>query len=91
MLFQRDRQEEGAWWVSRETDDRVDHFRPCDLCDATMAAREAEERIWQEFKLCYECNTQLELSSAIAEIQDERPYNLDRELELITDESQGPS
>jgi hypothetical protein len=56
-----------------------------------MAVREVEERIWQEFKLCYECNTQLELSSAIAEIQDERPYNLDRELEIITDESRGPS
>ncbi len=86
MLFQRDMQEEGAWWVDRGIDDKVDHFRPCELDAAAMAAREIEQRVWQEFKLCYECNTQLELLSAIAEVQDERPYNLDRELERLTEE-----
>jgi len=86
MLFQRDIQDEGAWWVDRGVDDKVDHFHPCELCDATMAAREPEGQAWQEFNLCSECNTQLELFSAIAEVRDERPYNLDRELERITGE-----
>ena len=86
MLFQRDVDNDGSWWVDEGIDNKVTHFVPCELCDATMAAQEIADRAWQEFKLCYECNTKLELLSAIAEVQDERPYNLDRELERLTGE-----
>jgi hypothetical protein len=91
MLFRRDVENDGSWWVDEGLDNKATQFAPCELCEATMAAREVEDRVWQEFKLCYECNTQLELLNAIAEVQDERPYNLDRELGRITDESPDPS
>lgn len=88
MLFRRDIENEGSWWVDEGRDNKVSHFAPCEMCDATMIAREIENRVWQEFKLCYECNAQFEILSAMAEIQDARPVNLDRELEIMVDEHQ---
>ena len=86
MLFRRDVENEGSWWVDEGLDNKVTRFEPCDLCNATMEARQADNRMWQEFDLCGECTPRLQILSAIAGIQDERPVNLDRELEIIADE-----
>jgi len=85
MLFRRDVEEPGSWWADEGLDDKVTHFEPCELCDATMAVRETNDRVWQEFALCHECDGRLQIEGAIAAARDERPVNLDRELETIVD------
>ena len=90
MQFRRDMENAGWWWIDQGIDDKVDHFEPCELCDATMQVRAIEGRPWQEFSLCGGCDTRFQLFSALAEVRDERPINLDQALETIVDNSTCP-
>jgi len=83
MRFCRDKEDEKGFWADRGLDSKLDHFFPCESCGALMHEEALEETIWQEFDLCYESDTRLEIQSAAAEVRGERPYNLSPEIEII--------
>jgi hypothetical protein len=69
MMFCRDREEKGWFWVQREDDqDKVDHFKPCDDYCAQLIEMRAEENKWGESDICDPCKTKLEITRAINDV-----------------------
>ena len=79
-----DREGDGAIWIDRGVDDKVDRFEPCEVCAAVLQARRLEDQVWQELELCHPCNTRFGVQAALTDILGiQRPFNGMREAEVI--------
>jgi len=70
-------------WVDRDIDGKLDGFEPCEPCSAILNARARSGATWQDLDLCRPCSIELEIQSAIDGVKGLRPYNLDREPEML--------
>jgi len=80
MLFCKDKDSEGLFWVDRDTDGKADYFDPCPVCNAALEVQALEGKTWLGFLPCPPCSDRLEIQGSIDEVRGERPYILDREL-----------
>jgi len=83
MFFCKDKSLDGGFWVDRGIDGKADHLEPCEVCKTGLEVAGLEEKVWNAFEPCYECNMKLEIQGAIRGVVQQRPYILDREPEII--------
>lgn len=65
MLFTRDENNPGSFWVDQDRHYEVDHFQPCDYCRQLIENPPLEQHEWRWWSLCDPCQTDLEISTAI--------------------------
>ena len=65
MLFARDEENPGSFWVDQDRYYEVDHFQPCDYCRQLIENPPLEEFEWREWLLCDPCQTNLEITTAL--------------------------
>ena len=74
MLFSRDEDEKGSFWVDQNRRDHVDRFKPCDYCRQLIENPPLEEHEWRAAGLCDPCQSKLEITAAIENAR--KPTNL---------------